>query len=247
MPDLRFLSTGFAHLDHALGGVGLPSSFVTHWRAPRAPASDALLLWLCRAACERGERVCLVDAANRFNTLELQNAGLDVFAAQGLFERLCLITFPQVARLADAWRRGENDGVPGLLVVDSLVATIGASLGSKRPGKPKTSYSKSSHLNTLAAPVFDPQAHKQGQVFSRLLVKLGGFARFCGGGMIVAEPPVESIKIRSRYRSKRRRNDFLEYAAQDALAKIARVALVLETNSIVTDVARVHVAPNRFA
>lgn len=247
MPALRFLSTGLPDLDRALGDAGLPSSFVTHWRAPRESASDALLLNLCRAACERGERVCLVDAANRFSAAALQAAGLDVFAAQGLFERLCLTTFSQVARLADAWRRGETAGAPGLLVVDSLVATVGASLGSKRPSKPKISYSKSSHLDTFGAPVFDPQAHKQGQMFSRLLVKLDGFARFCGAGMIVAEPPVESMKVRPRYRSKRRRNDFLEYAAHDALAEIARVELVLETNSIVRDVARVHVAPNRFS
>ena len=133
------------------------------------------------------------------------------------------------------------------MVVDSLVATVGANLGSKRPRKPKTSYFRSSHLNTSYAPVFDPQAHKQGQVFSRLLVKLDGFACFCGAGTIVAEPPVESMKVRPRYRSKRRRNDFLEHAAHDALAEIARVELVLETNSIVTDVARVHVATNRFS
>ena len=102
MPALRFLSTEFADLDRALGGAGFPSSFVTHWRAPRAPASDALLLQLRRAACERGERVCLVDAANRFDATALQVAGLDFFAARGLFERLCLTTFSQVARLADA-------------------------------------------------------------------------------------------------------------------------------------------------
>ena len=250
-PDPRFLSTGFADLDHALSGdfgsAGLPSSVVTHWRAPHAPASDALLLQFCRAGCERGERVCLVDGVNRFGAATLQTAGLDVFAAQGLFERLCLTTFSQVARLADAWRRGETEGAPGLLVVDSLVATVGARLGSKRPRKPKTSYSKSSHIDTFGASVFDPRAHRRGQMFYRLLVKLDAFARFCGAGMIVAEPPVENMKVRPRYRSKRRRNDFLEYAAQDALAEIARVELALETNIIVTDVARVHVAPNRFA
>ena len=246
-PDLRFLSTGFADLDHALGGAGLPSSVVTHWRAPRAPASDALLLRLCRVACERGERVCLVDAANRFDAAAQQAAGLDAFAARGLFERLRLKTFSEVAHLSDAWRRGETEGAPGLLVVDSMVAAVGASLGNKRPSKPKTSYSKSLRFKTPDAPEFDPRAHRQGQVFFRLLCKLDVFARSCGAGMIVAEPPVESLRIRPRYQSKRRRSDYLEYAAHDALAEIARVALVLETNSIVTDVARVHAAPNRFS
>ena len=261
-PDLRFLSTGFADLDFALsgdfGGAGLPSSLVTHWRAPHAPASDALLLRLCRAGCERGERVCLVDAANRFDAAALQAAGLDAFAARGLFKRFHLNTLSEVAHLADAWRRGEAEGeaegAPSLLVVDALVAAVGARLGNKRRSnkrprrhKASASPSRSFYSNTSHTPEFDPRAHRQGQMFFRLLCKLDAFARSCGAGMIVAELPVESMRMRPRYRSKRRRNDYLEYAAHDALAEIARVELVLETNSVVTDVARVHVAPNCFA
>lgn len=65
-PELRFLPTGVTNFDRALGGEGLPSNVVTHWRAPHTFAADALLLELCRAACAKGERVCIVDAANRF-------------------------------------------------------------------------------------------------------------------------------------------------------------------------------------
>lgn len=96
-------------------------------------------------------------------------------------------------------------------------------------------------------PVFDPQAQNQGRIFCRLLVKLNAFARSCGAGMVVAELPVENMKTRPRYRSKRRRNDFLEHTAQNMLADVARVELVLETNPIATGVVRISVAPNRFS
>ena len=246
-PKLRFLSTGLAGLDSTLGGAGLSSSSVTHWRTPRDVAANAVLLQVCRAACARGERVCLVDAANRFDAATLRAAGLDAFAARGLFERLHLTTFAQVAQLVDAWRRGEIEGAPALLVMDSLVAAVGASLPTQqRPHKSRTS-SKSSGAKTSGAPVLDPRAQKQGHMFSRLLVKLNGFARSCGAGLIVVEPPLESMKLLPRYQSKRRRNDFLEYAAQDALADVARVELTLETNAAAMAVVRVCVAPNRFA
>ena len=244
-PDLRFLSTGMNGLDSALGGAGLPSSLVTHWRAPRDAATDAVLLEVCRTACARGERVCLVDAADRFDAAVLRANGLDGFAARGLFELLPLTTFAQAAQLADAWRRGETEGAPGLLVIDSLVVAVDASLPNQRPNKPRNSSSKSPGAKTSDVPVFDPQTRRQGQTFHRLLVKLNGFARHCGAGLIVVEPPIKQSS--SRRRAKGRSSDSLERTALNTLAKVARVELTLATNQNDVGMVGVYVAPNRFA
>lgn len=147
-PALRFLPTGISKFDKALGG-GIPSNSVTSWRSPRTFAADAVLLEVCRTACARGERVRLVDASDRFGAAALQAAGLDAFTAQGLFERLHLATISEVAQLADAWRRGETGDAPGLLVVDSLVATVGASFVSQRSGKSKTPLFQNAPLESL--------------------------------------------------------------------------------------------------
>ena len=229
-PELRFLPTGVANFDRALGGEGLPSNVVTHWRAPHTFTADALLLELCRAACARGERVCVVDASNRFGPARLQVAGLDAFQSRSLFERFQLATISEIAPLADAWRRGEAEGAPDLLVVDSLVAVVETDLANRRNSERKIS-----------------NPRKQGEMFYRLLVKLGGFARACGAVVIVAEPPIGKKDLRFRTSSDGRRNNSLQRIALGALVNLARVEVSLETKGIKTGLVWVQVAPNRYA
>ena len=227
-PELRFLSTGVANFDLALGGAGLPSSMVTHWRATHDFAADVLLLELCRAACARGERVYLIDASNRFGAAILRAAGLDAFEARGLFKRLQLTTMSDVALLVDAWRRGEAGGVPSLLVVDSLVAVVETNFVKGQNSEHRISNSR-----------------RQGQMFYRLLVKLSEFARACGAGLIVAELPIKR-NLHSHRAANGRRNTSLQCTALGTLNNFARVELVLQTSSMETGIVQVHVMPNRF-
>ena len=239
-PELRFLSTGVAKLDALLGGRGLPSSGLTHWRAPHVFAADALLLEVCRAACERGERVCLVDAANRFDAEVLQVAGLDVFDSQGLFERLSQNTFPAIAPRVDAWRRGEARKAPELLVVDSLVAMV----ESKIAGDPICS-------NRIER---DTETARQGRMFYRLLVTMKGLAFRRGTAVLLVEtplvetPPLGKRSDRSQQREKcKLSTKSLKRVAFNTLRNHAKVHLSFRSHQENRDIICASMNPNRLA
>ena len=235
-PELRFLSTGVAKLDALLGGGGgLPSSGLTHWRAPQVFAADALLLEVCRATCARGERVCLVDASNRFGAEVLQVAGLDVFNSQGLFERLSQNTFPAIAPLVDAWRQGEARKAPELLVVDSLVAMV----ESKIVDDPICS-------DRIER---DAETARQGRMFYRLLVKMKGLAFRRGTAVLLVEtPPLGKRSDRSQQqREFELSTKSLKRVAFNTLHNHAKVHLSFRSHQENRNVICASLNPNRLA